>query len=336
MIISRTPFRISFIGGGTDFPDYFLNHGGKVISSTIDKYIYVSVNSKFDGKINLRYSHTEEVNNINDIQHDIIRECMRISGIYSGVEIAIISDIPTKGSGLGGSSALAVGLLNTLYAYKNCYVDPEFLAKMACQIELDILQSPIGKQDQFASAFGGLNLLEFSMEGCEVLDLRTDATVERIKELENNSMLFYTGQTRAANSILEDHKNNISLNKEFLDKLKNYVGAFQDWLNCKFTVVHSNAKNVPQKILNSSWQLKKITTPKSSNPEIDAMVDNLLNIDGVGVKLCGAGGGGFMLVYCATKTQPLVREKLSHLHELPFNFSNTGSEIIYNDDNICS
>ncbi len=332
MIITRTPFRVSYCGGGTDFPDYFLNHGGKVISSTIDKYIYVSVNSKFDGKINLRYSHTEEVNNIDEIQHGIIRECMRISGISSGVEIAIISDIPTKGSGLGGSSALTVGLLNALYAYKKCYVGSEFLAEMACQIELDVLQSPIGKQDQFSSAFGGLNLLEFDMEGYEVSDLRMDASSERIKELENNSMLFYTGQTREANGILEDHKNNITLNKEFLDELKNYVLAFQDWLNCKFTCIHSNVKNIPQKILNDSWKLKKITSPKSSNSEIDKIINDLIKIDGVGVKLCGAGGGGFMLVYCDTKLQPLVREKLLYLHELPFKFSNNGSEIIYNDN----
>ena len=335
MIISRTPFRISFCGGGTDFPDYFLNHGGKVISSTIDKYLYVSVNSKFDGKIHLRYSHTEEINNIDEIKHNIIRECMRISGVSSGVEIVITSDIPTKGSGLGSSSALTVGLLNALYAYKKCYVGPEFLANMACQIELDILQSPIGKQDQFAAAFGGLSLLEFDGEGCDVSDLRMDANAEKIKELENNSMLFYTGISRDANNILEDHKNNIGVNKEFLDEMKNYVGTFQNWLNDKFTVVHNDIKNIPVKILNDLWRLKKITTPKSSNSDIELIISDLIKIDDVGVKLCGAGGGGFMLVYCDTKIQPFVREKIQHLHEIPFKFSNNGSEIIYND-NICN
>lgn len=330
MIISRTPFRISFCGGGTDFPDYFLSHGGKVISSTIDKYIYVSVNSKFDGKIHLRYSHIEEVNNIDEIKHDIIREALRISGISSGIEIVITSDIPTKGSGLGSSSALTVGLLNALYAYKKCYTGPEFLSEKACKIEIDTLQSPIGKQDQFACAFGGLNLFEFDMEGFNISDLYMESKFNHIKELEESSLLFYTGYTRDANLILEEHKNNISLNKEFLDEIKDYVDVFKDWLEGK-----QYYRFTPDVLLNKSWQLKKITTPGSSHPEIDKLISDIILIPGVGVKLCGAGGGGFLLVYCPLNKQNIIREKLKHLHELHFLFSNHGSEIIYND-NICN
>ena len=273
----------------------------------------------------MRYSHIEEVNSIDEIKHDIIREALRISGISSGVEIVITSDIPTKGSGLGSSSALTVGLLNALYAYKKCYLDSELLAEMACKIEMDILQSPIGKQDQYACAFGGLNLLEFDMEGFEISDLYMESKLTRIKELEESSLLFYTGYTRDANIILEEHKNNISLNKEFLDEIKNYVDVFKNWLygqSCGIT---------PDKILNKSWQLKKITTPGSSHPEIDKLIDEIILLPGVGAKLCGAGGGGFMLVYCPVGKQNIIREKLKHLHELHFNFSNNGSEIIYSD-----
>jgi len=211
MIISRTPFRISFVGGGTDFEDYYKANEGQVISTAINKYIYVTVNHKFDNMIHLRYSDIECVSRVEDLKHNIAREALKMAGIFKGVEIAIISDIPTQGSGLGSSSSLAVGLINALYAYKEkTFWFSSNLAKKACSLEIDVLKSPIRKQDQYASAFGGLNLITFCKDGLVLMEKIGDRPINkrRLQWLKSSVMLFYLNG-RSSNKILIEHKNGI-------------------------------------------------------------------------------------------------------------------------------
>jgi D-glycero-alpha-D-manno-heptose-7-phosphate kinase len=326
MIISRTPLRISFAGGGSDLEDYYSTGYGAVVSTAIDKYIYITVNQKFDDAIRVSYSKTEIVNKIEEIEHNVIREALRITGIEKKIEIVYMADIPlgSAGVGLGSSSGLAVGVLNALYAYKGIFVSAERLAKEACKIEIEILKHPIGKQDQYASAYGGINYIQFNKDGTVFVD-PIICTSETKKKLHSRLMLFYTGMMRVSSSILTEQRSKTRSNLTYLDRMVDLAKETKFLLN-------NNKVDGIGEILHEGWLLKKNLASGISNPQIDDYYNRAINAGALGGKILGAGAGGFLLIYCEEKNQQSVREALSDLKESPFSFEPQGSKIIYVQD----
>ncbi|MFJ7734153.1 hypothetical protein ACIQXF_20085 [Lysinibacillus sp. NPDC097231] len=324
MIISKTPLRISLAGGGTDLPNYYQKHNGAVINTAINKYIYVIVKKRFDDKIRISYTKTELVDSVEEIQHDLVREALKLTGITKGIEIITLADIPSEGTGLGSSSTLTVGLLNALYSYLGHSVKNEELAKNACKIELDILKKTIGKQDQYIAAYGGLRNFTFKKDGAVFTELiHVDNEVSKM--LGQNLMLFYTGITRSASRILEIQNKNMSQNYEQLKSLKEQCTVVNNLLK----------KNMLDDLgyeLDKGWKLKKTLSQGVSNDFIDQIYCDALQSGAIGGKITGAGGGGFLLLYVPIKYQSQVRENIP-LKELEFDLENYGSEIIfYNEE----
>jgi len=324
VIITQTPLRISFAGGGTDFADFYEAEGGCVLSTAIDKYIYVIIKERFDDKIRIGYSRTEMVNSIEEIEHELVRECLRLTGIESGVEISTMADIPSEGSGLGSSSSVTVGLLNAMYAYKGDPQPPRVLAEQACKIEIDVLGKPIGKQDQYIAAFGNMRLIEFLQSG-EVNVTTVDIDPERKLRMNENLMLFYTGVTRRASDILAEQKQNIPARLATLREMK--LQAYD-----LYHALSNNSVDRLGEILHQGWLRKKQLAGKISSDGIDRMYEEAVSAGALGGKIAGAGGGGFMLLYCHPEKQPAVRERLRSLgmRELPFRFERDGTKVILN------
>jgi len=306
MVITRTPLRISLLGGNTDFPKYFLKHGGVVLTTTIDKYVYCIITKRFDDLIYINYSIKEKVTKVADIKHPLVREAMRLVGVHKGIEITFLSDIPSEGSGLGSSSAVTVGVLNALHQYKGESVTQRQLAEEACRIEVDILKKPIGYQDQYAVAFGGFNLIEF---GKEITLKPLDP-----EELSDFLMLLYTGKTRKADKILSKMK----LNVDILDKIKGEVYQKLD---------HITDPVILGDLLDRYWAFKRILNKHVTNKQIDDMYMKTLKVGALGGKIVGAGGGGFLLVAVLPENKQDIRG-LGY-RELPFNFSRFGSQVIF-------
>ena len=328
MIITKTPLRVSFVGGGSDFEDYYRIKEGRVISTAIDKHIYVTIAKKFDGKIHLRYSDFECVDSIGQLKHNLVREALKLAGITKGVEIVTISDIPTTGSGLGSSSSLAVGLLKALYAYKGFNIDTASLAEQACDLEIKTLKSPIGKQDPYAASFGGLNRITFkSNEEVKVDNLLITANYEKIKWLQNSSMLFYLGEGRSSSEILLEHKNAIRDKMDTLDKQSQLTEQLYEWLHTE----DNGVNRIVGELINLSWKYKVEMTPQATNDKINQIMAIAMQSGAYGAKVCGAGGSGFLLVICEKEKQHLVRQALNFLTELNFNFENEGTRVIYAD-----
>jgi D-glycero-alpha-D-manno-heptose-7-phosphate kinase len=322
MIITQTPLRISFAGGGTDFKDYYEKDGGCVVSTAIDKYIYVIVKERFDRKIRIGYSRTEMVDGIDEIEHELAREALRKVGIDSGVEIATMADIPSEGSGLGSSSSVTVGLLHALYTFKGQLLPPETLAREACEIEIDVLGKPIGKQDQYIAAYGGLRRIAFCADGSvRVSDV--PLTGEKRLRFGESLLLFFTGITRKADNILATQKQNIGARLPTLDAIKNQADEIHDALS------EGNINRVGR-ILDAGWRHKRKLAEAISNREIDDLYEAALDAGAVGGKIAGAGGGGFLLVYCPPDRQAAVREALAGLKELPFALERDGTKVIFN------
>ncbi len=321
MIIVQTPLRISFFGGGTDFPSYYMEEGGCVLSSAIDKYIFVTIKRRFDDFIRVGYTRTEIVENVNDIQHELIREALKKVGIQKGVEITTMGDIPS-GSGLGSSSTVTVGALHAMYAYLNCSVTAEQLARAACEIEIDILKKPIGVQDQYIAAYGGLRFFEFSNSGevCNQLLSLDEVLQTRLNE---NLLLYFTGTTRSADSILTEQKDNIESRKQILRKLKSFAYLAKEELQKGNIDIIGN-------LLHESWQYKKQLASKISNGHIEAIYETARKAGALGGKLTGAGGGGFLLLYCPYEKRDLVRKSLNGLREVPVRLEPDGSKPIFN------
>ncbi len=323
MIITQTPLRISFAGGGTDFAGFYKEDEGCVISSAIDKYIYIIVKERFDRKIRVGYSRTEMVDSVDEIEHELVREALRMTGIDHGIEIATMADIPSEGSGLGSSSTVTVGLLNALYTYKGEIVPAERLASEACKIEIDILGKPIGKQDQYIAAYGGLRFIRFKMD--DTVDVeRVEISPERRRELNDSLLLFFTGVTRKAGGILQEQKANIEDKRETLRRMK-----------AQATEIHQAILNgAPMirigRVLHQGWEFKRQLAGSISNPEIDQMYEAALDAGATGGKIAGAGGGGFLLLFCPPDRQARVRQALSHLRELSFNLERDGTKVILN------
>ncbi|MHB1001693.1 MAG: GHMP family kinase ATP-binding protein [Armatimonadota bacterium] len=324
MIITQTPLRISFAGGGTDIPDFYKLDGGCVISSAIDKYIYIVIKERFDDRIRVGYSKTEMVDSIDDLEHQLVRECLRKTGITHGVEISTMADIPSEGSGLGSSSSVTVGLLNAMYAYLGEQKPAEVLAEEACEIEIDKLGKPIGKQDQYIAAFGNLRLIEFDPSGKINVTL-VDLDSDKKRRLSSCLMLFFTGITRKADHILEEQKRDISIN---LDTLRDMKRQAHEIYKC----ITNGGPDKIGEIMHKGWIHKKTLSCRVSNDSIDCMYEAALDAGALGGKIAGAGGGGFLLLYCPPEHHASVGERMREfgLKELPFSLERDGTKVIFN------
>lgn len=321
MIITRTPFRMSFAGGGSDIASFYEKHDGCVLSTTINKYMYISVHPSFEMKETvLKYSQTEIVDNIDTIDHRYFKEILSLLRI-SGVEISSTADVPA-GTGLGSSSSFTVGLLHALYSYKGKFVSKEKLAKKACEIEIERLKNPIGKQDQYAAAYGGLNFYQFNKDGSVFVE-PIIMKKELYAQLERNLMMFYTGELHSANAILKEQSINIASG----DKEKNQLKMCELAKELRSELQQNNVDAMGE-ILNEGWKLKRTLANGISNPEIDEYYETALRHGAIGGKLLGAGGGGFLLFYVPEKRQQEVRMALN-LTQMPISFDNQGSSVIY-------
>ncbi len=324
MIISRTPFRASFAGGGTDLGDFYRQEAGAVTCSTVSRYMFITVNKRFDETIRVSYSKTEIVEDFQAVQHPIVREALRLTGLTEGLEITSIADLPA-GTGMGSSSAFAVGLLNALHAYGGQYAPAERLAEEACRIEIDILGEPIGKQDQYAAAYGGLNQIRFNPDETVFVDpVITSREVQ--KELDANLLLFYTGRTRAASSILGRQQEETDRKRDVLRRMRQIAEAMARVLQ------DGRRLNDFGDLLHEAWQLKRGLADGISNPDIDRRYESARAAGALGGKVLGAGGGGFLLLFVERQNQDRVRECLEGLRELPFRLEPQGSKIIYVGD----
>jgi D-glycero-alpha-D-manno-heptose-7-phosphate kinase len=323
MIISRTPLRISFLGGGTDFRPFYERGWGAVTSVAIDKYIYIAVNRKFDHGIRVSYSRTELVRHVDEVKHDLVREAMKLTGVTRGVEIVSIADIPSRGTGLGSSSAFTVGLLNALYAYAGRAVTPERLAREAARIEIDILKEPIGKQDHYIAAYGGIRHFRFLPgERVEAAPIACDLRFRR--RLNRRLMLFYTGITRKSRSILKRQTENIAHRLPVLERMRVQAEEARDLLR------RGDARGLGA-LLHEGWVLKRQLARGVTNATIERYYQKALDAGAAGGKLLGAGRGGFLLLFCDPSGQDRVRRALKEMEETPFAFEPEGSKIVYVD-----
>jgi|SRR3989338_3534845 len=324
MIISKTPLRMSFAGGGTDFKEYYKNATGSVISTTINKYVYVAVNKTFDDSIRVIYWKREEVKNVDDLEHNIVREALKWVGIYSGIEVFYTCDfsVGSAGIGLGSSSALAVGILNALYAFMGKDVSAEQLAKEACHIEIDVLSHPIGKQDQYAAAYGGFNHIQFFKN--EDVSIEPIGTNELKEKLSKNLLLFYTGIPRISSDILLQQQNDIHKNKHYLNQLTQFV------VEMKNALKNEDIYNFGE-FLHEGWEIKKNLAQGITNEKIDCYYNQARRSGAFGGKILGAGGGGFLLLFCEERNRKRVQKELVELKEFNFEFENRGSKIIFYD-----
>lgn len=324
MIITQTPLRISFAGGGTDFHQFYRKDGGCVVSSAIDKYIYVIIKERFDSKIRVGYSKTEMVDSIDQIEHELVRECLRKTGITRGVEISTMADIPSEGSGLGSSSSVTVGLLNAMYAYQGELKTADVLAEQACEIEIDVLGKPIGKQDQYIAAYGNLRLIEFRPSGrVDVEPVALDP--EKKRRLSECLMLFFTGITRSADGILAEQKKNIEDRRPILERMRGQAHELHKGLV-------NGTVDILGEIMHQGWLDKRQLAAKISSDGIDRMYQSALDMGALGGKIAGAGGGGFLLLYCPPERQEALRTPLRRagLKELPFSLERDGTKVIFN------
>src|SRR6185312_14622638 len=322
MIITQTPLRIGLLGSGTDLPDYYREHGGRVLNCAIDKYIYVIVKQRFDDDIYVNYSKKEIVSRVEDLEHELVREAMIMTGVSCGVEITTLADIPSAGSGLGSSSAVTVGLLHALFAYQGRQVTAEELAERACTIEIDRCGKPIGKQDQYIAAFGGIRDIRFG-PGDEVVPAELALSAVERRDLQRNILLFYTGVTRSADSILAEQTANIKATRPQLDLLRDLAGVVVERLRGGDVDSLGFA-------MRESWAAKRQLASGVSNDQIDGAVSRALDAGASGAKLTGAGGGGFLLVICPIERQRAVRQSLADMRELPVKLDRLGSRVVLN------
>ena len=322
MIISQTPLRVSLFGGGTDFKEYFHQHGGAVLTMGIDKFIYVIIKDRFDADIYVNYSRKEIVKRVEDLEHGLVREAMRMADIRAGIEITTLADIPSEGSGLGSSSSVTVGLLNAMHAHQGSPVTLETLAIQACKVEIDILGKPIGVQDQVIAAHGNLCFVEFKVGG-EIVVERLNLPHSAKQRLAGNLMLFFTNRTRSADRILKEQRANIDDRIAELGRLRDY--AFQGR-----EALLTGDMDAIGSMLDEAWAVKKALASGVTDPEIDRMYSAAREAGAMGGKVAGAGGGGFLLLYARPEHQSNIRLALSEYRELPFGISRDGSKIIFN------
>lgn len=328
VIISRTPLRISFVGGGSDLPAYYRQAGGAVVSTTINQYIYITVNRKFDAKIRASYSLTEMVDSVDELRHELIREALRLLGISGGIEITSISDIPSRGTGLGSSSSYTVGLLNALYAYLGQHAGAERLAREACEIELDRCGKTIGKQDQYIAAYGGLQFIQFNDDESVFVDPIICQPQTR-QALARGLLILYTGLTRSADGILKDQAAQMAHNPAKRALVQRMVALAEQLRNA----LRDNDLLAFGEILHEGWEAKRRLTDHISNRQIDEWYAHARRAGALGGKLLGAGGGGFLLLYAPPERHAAILSALPELRPLAFRFESQGSKIIYVEEN---
>jgi D-glycero-alpha-D-manno-heptose-7-phosphate kinase len=322
MIVTQTPLRVSLAGGGTDLAAYYDEREGFVVSTAIDKFAYVIVKERFDDAIYLNYMRKEIVASPGEIQHDLIREAMRITGVESGIEVTLLSDIPSEGSGLGSSSSFSVGLLNAFYAHRGEQVTAERLAREACEIEIERLGKPIGKQDQYIAAYGGLRAFRFQRGGeVEVRALRIQPA--QLRSLSARLHLFFTGRTRKADAILSEQKARTGDRLRELDGIKALALELEEALE-------AHELDRLGEVLHESWELKRRLAAGISDAEIESMYAQARAHGALGGKICGAGGGGFLLVDCPPEQGHLLAKGMSRHRELPFQLERDGSKVVFN------
>lgn len=321
MIISKTPLRISFFGGGSDLPAYYTKYPGSVISTSISLYIYVIIKIRSDEKIYINYSKKEIVDDVDDVQHDLVRECLKMTGIHSGIEITTLSDISSKGSGLGSSSAVTVGLLNALYQLKNVQISKEELAKKACEIEIEKCGHPIGKQDQYGCSIGGFNRINFHKNHeVDYAKINFDSTL-----LQKNLFLVNTNITRNANIILKDQSNNAKkVINENVELIK-ICNEFEQLLISSNFIMDEIGS-----LLDKSWKIKKKMSNKISTDLINNLYEKGIKEGATGGKILGAGGGGYILFYVPSSNQ---RNFIKSFDKdiVNFNFDSNGTQIVFNE-----
>ena len=322
MIITQTPLRISFLGGGTDFRDYYLHEEGCVLSSAIDKYIFVIIKERFDNRIRVGYTRTEMVDSLDEVQHELVREALRKTGITNRIEVATMGDIPSAGTGLGSSSTVTVGLLTAMYTYLGEARDAATLAQEACEIEIEVLGKPIGKQDQYIAAYGNMRFIRFQPnERVEIETIELEDSEKR--RLNQNLMLFFTGVTRKSSAILTEQCENTKDHLEVLRRMKSLA------LEAKKCII-GGAFDEFGAILHQGWECKKQLASKITNGQIDEIYRLARRAGAIGGKITGAGGGGFLLLYCPQEKQDAVRAALHHLREFPFRLERDGTKVIFN------
>lgn len=324
MIITKTPFRISFAGGGSDLADFYEQYGGCVLSTSINRYCYISIHPYFNERYTmLKYSENELVESLSEIKHRIFN-CVLNEANLHGVEITSTADIP-GGTGLGSSSTFTVGLLNTVNCYRGKYMSKGALAEKACEVEIQKLGSPIGKQDQYAAAFGGLNFIQFHKDGTTSV-APIVMQPETYRKLQKNLVMFYTGDVRSANSILAEQKKNMS-SEEKAKNLQQMCGLAEDM---KQALEHDDLSSFGD-LLNEGWKLKRTLASGISNPVIDEAYETAMSNGALGGKLLGAGGGGFLLFYCEPEKQEQLRVALK-MRPFPFKFEKDGTSVVYIGD----
>lgn len=324
MIISRTPLRMSFVGGGSDIPNFYERFGGAVLSTAIDKYVFVTCNRKFDNGIRVAYSKNEEVALVGEIEHKIVRETMSYLEINGGVEITTIADIPSRGTGLGSSSSFTVGLLHALQAFRGRQVSATALAEQCCHIELERCGEPIGKQDQYAAAFGGFNLMEFQTSGR--VDVTPVVMSQGLREtLSSRIIAFYTGVTRSASELLRVQSDNVASDVTRQATLKRMVGLAY---TMKDELGRGNLDSFGA-MLHENWELKKSLADGISTPQISEWYETARQAGAEGGKLLGAGAGGFLIFYAKEDRHAAIEAALQGLRRVKFGFEPLGSRIIF-------
>jgi len=324
MIITRTPLRVSFAGGGSDIRAFYKDEPGAVLSTTINKYIHITVSKHWDqNRIRVAYSVTENVMCADELQHELVRQALLMSGVHAGVEITSISDIPARGSGLGSSSAYTIGVLNALGAYVSGPPPQKILAKMACRIEIDNLGKPIGKQDQYACAIGGIHLIEF-MPNEDVVIHHVHLTDANKIELENRLMLFYTGLTRSSDDILAKQSENTRNDKKTRDNLRAMANIARR-LKCELDEGNLDALGFA---LLEGWERKKKLADGISNRIISDAMGKGIRAGALGGKVLGAGGGGFILFYAKPEHHEAIRESVK-MRQVPFRLDDRGTYVLY-------
>jgi len=321
MIVTRTPLRISFAGGGSDFADFYRVHGGRVLATTIDKYVHVILQNRFDDKIRVGYSTTELREHLDEVQHELVRESMRTVGIERSLEVSTMADVPSTGTGLGSSSSVTVGLLNALYAHSGDPQTRERLARDAVRIEIEVLAKPIGKQDQYIAAYGGMRKLTFARDESVVAE-RVRLPADTMQFLDDRLMLFYTGLGRDSGAVLKEQKSRIETNAGTLLEMVRMVDEMESLL------IAGNLDDFGR-AMDHCWSLKRSLASTVTNSFIDDVYRSATRAGALGGKITGAGGGGFLLLFCEQGSQRAVRRAIHGLKELVFHLEPDGSKVLF-------
>jgi D-glycero-alpha-D-manno-heptose-7-phosphate kinase len=327
MIVSKTPLRMSFVGGGSDLPVFYRRFGGAVVSTAIDKFVYLTINGKFDNKIRLCYSRVEEPASVAKIKHPLVREALQMVGITGGIEIMSTADIPAKGTGLGSSSSYTIGLLQALHAFKGQFASAERLARECCEIEIERCGEPIGKQDQYAAAFGGFNFIQFHTDDSVSVDPIV-CKRETLKKLQAGTLVFYTGITRSASGILKHQQQAVASEKAKQKALQRMVKLAHEMRD---ELQRNNADTFGE-MLHENWELKRSLTAQVSTSQIDGWYDRARKAGATGGKLLGAGSGGFLMFHAPAERHEAIIRALKDLRSTPFGFEPQGSKIIFVHD----